>query len=82
VGDISPIPLDDAMAKQIEVAQSRLWRHVFVKDRAAARESARRVLELPARPIVVAHGEPIEASGVDEAQARLRGALGWMAGAT
>jgi hypothetical protein len=52
------------------LGQSRAWR-VFVKDRAAMARSVERVLALPVRTLVMAHGEVVR----DEAHARLASAL-------
>lgn len=57
-----------------KLAQSRAWR-MFVKNRAAARESVRRVMALPIRRLVVAHGDIVET----DAAARLAHALRWLA---
>lgn len=54
-------------------AQSAAWRW-FVKDRAAAARSARRVLDLDFERVVVAHGDVVE----DDARERTRRALAWM----
>ena len=52
------------------LAASRTWR-LLVKDRAALGRSLQRLLELPLRTLVMAHGEIVQ----DDAHARLREAL-------
>jgi hypothetical protein len=55
------------------VAQSRMWR-LLAKDRAAAAESASRILGWQFDRVVVAHGDVI----ADDAHERARVALSWM----
>ncbi len=55
------------------LAQSRAWRF-FVKDRAAAAASARRLLALDFDTLVMAHGDVVPTG----ARERLLGALAWM----
>jgi hypothetical protein len=52
------------------LAATRSWRFL-VKDRAALGRSLQRLLELPLRTLVMAHGEIVQ----DDAQERLRQAL-------
>lgn len=52
------------------LSQSRIWR-LMVKDRAAMTRSVERVLALPVRTLIMAHGEVV----TDDAHARLAGAL-------
>jgi hypothetical protein len=71
-GWLAPIVLR-LMGVHRRLAQSRAWRFA-VKDRAAFAEAGRRVVELGARRLVVAHGEIIH----DLEDGALERALGWM----
>lgn len=71
-GWFAPIALR-MMGVHRRLAQSRAWRFA-VKDKGAFAESGRRILELGARRLVVAHGEVID----DLPPGALEHALGWM----
>ncbi|REJ86292.1 MAG: DUF4336 domain-containing protein [Acidobacteria bacterium] len=61
------------------LAQSRVWRFVLVKDRAAAAASCRELLAWPIERLVPCHGELEPASGRSPAvRDRLASALSWM----
>jgi hypothetical protein len=76
-GWLTPFVLRMMGAPAGSLAQSRAWRFLFVKDRAAASASARALVALRPEILVVAHGEPIER----DASAKLERALSWMLGA-
>jgi Domain of unknown function (DUF4336) len=71
-GWIAPIALR-LMGVHHRLAQSRAWRFA-AKDRAAFAESGRRIVELGAKRLVVAHGEVID----DLPAGALEHALSWM----
>lgn len=57
-----------------DVGQSRVWRWVLTRDRAAAGVSVRRLLELPFDQLIMAHGEIVEEDGREA----LERACSWM----
>ena len=57
------------------LAQSPLWRYIWVEDRAASEESLRGMWTWPITRIVPTHGHIIEG---DDAKSQLAAALAWM----
>ncbi|HVU02888.1 MAG TPA: DUF4336 domain-containing protein [Polyangiaceae bacterium] len=57
-----------------KLASSRAWKLAFVKDRRAMGEAAERLLALPFRTLVMAHGDVVR----EDARAELARALSWI----